>query len=186
MRMYRLFLSLALAVMAAPALADTGILDGTVCSLPIAGGSTTASVSVEGLCPGCVAAAENLAIDGDPLTGALLNVAIAVNGGLALRATAQPGVVFSSGNEAAVVVTAPLYVHLDRRVGLRTYLNGALQEDAGIIASAGVQVGSQPGHIRSDFRFTTSKTFDAVEVVISSSASVETLVSVFEFCGDTN
>lgn len=181
----RFIVFLVLSITCSTSTAGTGILGGSVCDPAIAGGSTSISSHAEGTCAGCVAVAEGLAIDGDPLTGALMNIAAAVNGGLALRATAQSGIVYPGGNEAAAVVTAPVYVHLDRRVKIRTYLSGALQEDSGLLASAGVQVGSQPGHVRSDFRFATSGAFDAVEVFISSSASAETLVSAFEFCGGT-
>lgn len=153
-------------------------------------GSSNASVSsaVDPACTDCSVNDAPRAADDDldsaasvtagdhPGDCTVLNVNCDPPHGVTLRATAQSGVVFPAGNYPAVYTRGPAGTW---SLQLRTFLNGALQEEDSLSSS------SASGDHSSASAFQTSKPFDAVEVFLANTDnSGPEMIEVRELCSD--
>lgn len=176
-----------------PAVADPLLF---FCDRPIAGGSSSVTFNVSPSCSGCSVTNPTRGADLDESSYADLKVSNSAGLDLlALRARAQPGVVFPAGNVACARVG---FSHTPDGTSsflqLKTYLGGSLQESAiGPSAStatlgSAVQCFANGNTITdeaNDCAFKTSKPFDAVELTVTPvGLAVETQVRVYELYGD--
>lgn len=120
------------------------------------------------------------AIDGDVGSAA----AVVVNGaapaqGVALRATAQSGVIFPAGRLAGVFYSAPAGTAQNTAITISTLAGGLVQETT----SSNNMSGIGGGRSRNFTGLRTTKPFDAVEVFINNTqAETDPTFQVFEFC----
>ena len=122
------------------------------------------------------------AIDGDTDSAAQL----VVNGaapaqGVALRATAQSGLIFPAGQLAGVFYSAPAGTVQNTVITISTFSGGLVQETT----SSNNMSGVSGGRSRNFTGIRTSKPFDAVEVFINNTQmESDPTFQVFEFCSD--
>lgn len=149
--------------------------------------SSNASVTTRIDNTGTMSAADrNNAIDGSLETSSKLvvNGSTSNTQGVAIRATAQSGIVFPSGRNAGAFYSVPSGSARTYTVSVRTLLAGELQESNNSDNSGGF-VGMSSGHASAFNGIATTKPFDAVEVVVSNSqAEVSPTFEVFEICSD--
>ncbi len=138
-------------------------------------GNTVCEVVGESANTGSSFANPNYAFDGNLDTIATLTAG-ATNGGGSIRGTAQAGVVEPSGKVAGIYITTPSSGTLT--VTINTYLSGAKQEgqqvDQEVYGNAAAQH-CTPGQVCEDksdgatsyYGLNTTKTFDAIEAVLS-------------------
>ena len=150
----------------------------------ITGGNTQVTPTLN--CAGCTVSNAPAAIDGNTETYASLFIPAGVGGTLALRATAQDGIVYPAGTPAAVIYA------IDRSSGntlntaetITTYLDGAPQQTG----NAGSVNNVSGGDVQRGRRaIGTAQQFDAIELAYAQSGgSASSEVQVYEFCTSTN
>jgi hypothetical protein len=153
-----------------------------VCSYIYGGGTTTLVTSG---CATCTVTDEAAAIDGNPETFATITYPVGVQGTMALRATAQNGVVYPSGSAAGVLLSRASSGQslANNDFDLRTYLNGTLAGSTVKVAPSGLSGPNSSGRYRVDFAAPAQ--FDAVELGYSNGASVGAVsIRVHEFCNN--
>lgn len=152
----------------------------------ISGGKSTVTTTVDPGCTRCSASDAASAADGQARSFSGLTVlsAASVAQGIAIRATAQPGIVYPAGKRAGVFLTMPdnnpdgdnIDSGGSTSFGLATYLDGKLQDSAGGHNRGRIINGPDRGneYFTNDrglpdyyAYFETTKPFDAVEVFIS-------------------
>lgn len=164
----------------------------------ISGGDTQVSFSVDSSCLNCSAQDEEQAIDGLQSSAASIEFANASDGPWTVRASAQEGVVFGAGSNAAVVLSAPESVN-NLTVLVTTYLDGVEQDSD---CEPSVRLDNESLVVVGTH---TSQPYDAVELqikrnhldildtncsleVLSSSnphqAAVDRKVKIHEFCNE--
>lgn len=158
--------------------------------LALAGPGTTTHFTADSTCVGCEVTSPELAIDGDPATFATVILPVAAEGGAFLRAAAQPGLVFPSGNEAGVRMNmrATASADLGSTLTLRTYLGGQPQEtiELEVTRDGNSNINGVGGFGRTDgslLQLPATQPFDAVELGLSGRFNGLSL-RVFEFCSD--
>ncbi|MES2684591.1 MAG: hypothetical protein V4650_13810 [Pseudomonadota bacterium] len=133
-------------------------------------------------CTQCSSSEAAAAIDGDLATAADL----VVNGaapaqGVALRATAQAGLIFPAGRLAGVFYSAPAGTTQSTMVTISTLAGGVVQESTSSNNTSGIS----GGRSRNFTGIRTSKPFDAVEIFINNNqAETDPTFRVFEFCSN--
>lgn len=138
------------------------------------------STRIDPGCTQCRVGNGAAAIDGDAGSAAQ----VAVNGalpsqGVALRATAQSGLIFPAGRLAGVIYSAPAGTAQNTMITISTFSGGLLQETT----SSNNMSGIGGGRSRNFTGIRTSKPFDAVEVFINNTqAETDPTFQVFEFC----
>jgi predicted small secreted protein len=155
----------------------------------ITGGTSKVSHSVDPGCIQCSATNVSAAADSDFESAATLTVNAPAGQGVAIRATAQAGIVFPARSVVAVVVRDPdaqsgpstiFITHL-----IRTYLAEQLQESP---APTQINRGPKPGNGDAQaysLTYRTNKPFDAVELFISNSQVTGTpQFKIYEICSD--
>ena len=154
----------------------------TLCSYITGGGTTT---QLTATCATCQLLDAANAIDGDPDTYATITLPAGASGSVALRATAQDGVVYPAGNDAGVILSfsASGDTFVNNGNELRTYLDGA---PAGTKSGAEVTGCCGGGSSRPQrVSFTAPAMFDAVEAgyTVGTNTTAKEL-RIHEFCGD--
>lgn len=147
----------------------------------ISGGSSTFSFQCNG-CDASVSSSASMAADGNLNTAVTLTNSTTMATSATIRATAQSGIVFPSGYRAGAFQTVTTSMGTSSTT-LNTYLSGTLQESSS--APASLMTSGGTGASKWVY-FTTTKQFDAVELVISDSWSSGGSVthSVYEVCAD--
>jgi len=150
-------------------------------------GSASTKVTADDGCINCSIAGAEHAIDGDLYVSA--DVTATYNApncgllncepqkGIAIRAIAQPGIVFPSGKHAGAWLTLPPG---SWSFSVRTYLSGSRQEESALVNS-----NSDNQENDSLVAYQATKPFDAVEIfVIKGSAGSDQTMQVQEICSD--
>jgi hypothetical protein len=137
-------------------------------------------------CVGCTVENRNAAIDGDLGSFATLYLPPNSSGNVALRATAQSGVVYADGTPAAVVygIQRSDGNSLSTTQTITTYLDGVPQQTGNAGPNNGVDGGDQPVGRRA---IGTNLPFDAIELTYAQSAgTADVAVRIYEFCTSVN
>lgn len=164
---------------------DGGGPFGGINCAAISGGGTQATQSVQCTGAACSGNNKDAAIDNNLRTFATLRMPPGASGTVALRATAQAGVVYPAGTPAAVVygLTRSGGNSTGTAQNIRTYLNGALQE-TGSISTSGTQGGDVPAGRRA---IGTALPFDAIELsYLQSGGTADLEIQIYEFCTSNN
>jgi len=184
----RLALALPLVLLAAckgDGSGDDGDVPFDVAACPyISGGDTTAQFT--STCASCTVTNQAAAYDGDAGTFATVNMPALSQGSVALRVTAQDGVVFSAGSNPGVILSSAGNsgnTVFNNGYELRTYMDGA---PAGSTASASPTiVGGSGSSTPYRASFTSAAAFNAVEVGYTfGTNSEDKTFRVHEFCSD--
>jgi hypothetical protein len=154
----------------------------------ITGGNSRVTTSVASGCFGCSVTDAEKAADGDLFSAASIDVPNSFAGqGASVRATSQPGIVFPAGQQAGVYYQGPAssgFSSSDLAVTISTYLGGELQETPTSYELHGPdETGSENISLKS---FSTSKAFDAVEVMISNTQAATGPFSIYEICSNSS
>lgn len=164
-----------------------GNSNGNTSCASITGGGTKVTTNTDAGCANCSISNASSAADGDLNTYATLSVNNAAPmQGASVRATAQAGIVYPSGQTAGAFVSVPAGSGQSYTVTVKTYLSGVLQESNSGDNSGGVD-GVQGGHKSSFDGVKTTKQFDAVEVLINNNQAGGTpSFGVYEICSSHN
>jgi len=153
----------------------------------ITGGNAKVSTGQSDGCFGCSADQPELAADGDLNTFASITAPETFAGqGVSLRATAQQGIIYPSGQQAAVIFIPPTtsgFASPEQAVTLATYLAGELQENPTALVSRSPEQTGTAYNVR---MFTTTKAFDAVEVMVSNTQLATMPFEIHEICSNTS
>ncbi|HUR41360.1 MAG TPA: hypothetical protein VM240_09350 [Verrucomicrobiae bacterium] len=162
---------------------DGGGGSGLNCAA-ITGGGTQVLPTLN--CAGCTVSNAPAAIDGNTDTYASLFMPAGAGGTLALRATAQEGIVYPAGTPAAVIyaIARSSGNALNTAETITTYLNGAPQQTG----NAGSVNNVSGGNVQRGRRaISTVQQFDAIEVTYTQSGgTASSELQVYEFCTSTN
>ena len=151
----------------------------------VTGGGTR--VSVSNTCTNCSTSAEGAAIDGDSSSAARLVMNTAASGSIAIRVTAQDGVVYPAGTLAGLILQAQTDgSHTGQNFTVSTYLDGAATGDTAQVApSNGVGSGSATNFGPQKGSTGTLLPFDAIEFAYTQTGGTDSItLSVYEFCTD--
>lgn len=143
------------------------------------GASKVSSTFTNGCLDCGISNEKNVADDAARSFAALtVNDAPSTQGG-AVRATAQSGTAFPAGRKAGAFITVPrqpsgtqVQAGASNALSIRTFLGGVQQESASLAGAPRLDVevvSSDPELPQNYYSFTTTKTFDAVELFISNS-----------------
>lgn len=154
----------------------------TAACTTIGGDPAVASSSVGAACVGCTVENAAHAADGDLASHATLHTDAAVAQGVSVRAT-RPDMTLPAGPFGAVV--RELRVNsfaANPYFFLRTYLDGALQEEFVVGFSTGLNTGAPPGE--RIVQAAATQGFDAIEVSVGGAAMAgDFSLEVIEMCG---
>lgn len=147
----------------------------------MSGATVTSEISP--ICLGCAITEADAVADGDEATRATLRVPVApLTQGAAVRATASSA--YPAGSRAGALVSVPPGIVQSYYVTINTYLSGAIQESSSSDNSGG-GCGICGGHNAHFDGFVTTKSFDAVEVLISDVQALQPAdFGVYEMCSD--
>jgi hypothetical protein len=164
--------------------ADDAIGDLTGACDSITGGDATITTNTADGCFGCTVANLNQAADGDLATSASVTVPLSFAGqGVSIKATAQAGIIYASGQQAGVFFKVPASSGLANpqlAVTIRTFLAGTAQNPPTTYATTDVGGGML-------FKsFKTSDVFDAVEVMVSNTQAASMPFEIHEICSNSN
>lgn len=151
----------------------------------VTGGGT--SVSVTNTCTNCSSSAEGAAIDGDSRSAARLAMNTAASGSIAIRVTAQDGVVYPAGTLAGLILQAQTDGnHTSQNFTVSTYLDGAATGDTAQVGPTnGVGGGSATNFGPQKGSTGTLLPFDAIEFAYTQTSGTDSItLSVYEFCTD--
>ena len=166
---------------------DTAGGGGSALCEPIAGGNSSVTDGQPDFCPGCSIDRPEDAADGDLATFASITAPDTFSGqGVTIRVTAQRGIVFSDGQQVAVFFIPPTssgFAMPSEAVTIKTYLNGDLQDNATSFTTRDPTATGTQYWMRS---FTATKTFDAVEIMVSNTQAASMPFEIHEICSNTN
>ncbi len=164
--------------------ADDAIGDLTGACESITGGESTVASNIADGCFGCMVENEEQAADGDLATFATVTAPISFAGqGVSIRATAQSGIIFASGQLAGVYFKAPAssgFGNADLAVTITTHLAGDLQENPTTYKTKDLGGGV---FFKS---FKTTEVFDAVEIMVSNTQAASGPFEIQEICSNSN
>lgn len=158
------------------------VVAGSACEYITGGGTTT--LLTPG-CPSCTSEGEASSIDGNSDTHATIVFPALASGDMALRATAQSGVVYPAGSHPGAIVSGSSsggFVQSDLEI--RLYFEGALVGVNSVASINGVGGGAQnptPYYVS----YTAPVQFDAVEIgFYRATGDGESVLNIHEFCSD--
>jgi hypothetical protein len=152
------------------------------CTRTISGPTARASSQVDRLCVNCSVTDEDYAVDGNPDTYATMEVTEVPGGsGASIRGT-DTRAVFPAGTLAGVDIEVTEEQAVAPALFVRTYLDGALQDEYAVQSGT---VNGQYSSGRTIFWFETTQPYDAVEFAVGDQpGSQHTTALVHEFCGE--
>jgi hypothetical protein len=147
-------------------------------------------------CKGCNVIAAPAGLDGDEFTAASILIGTTADGTLSIFAKAPPGVVFPAGSQPAVLAfherTAPGVI---LQADVRTYLNGEMQDQAGIDFEIEDANGRPVNDLDGNYAFNyvaygginsvqTTQPFDTLELFLRFGPGFTEHIQVYDFCVD--